>query len=147
MFGSDIGTILSKKPSRRASEGKSERILVVDDDSSLAESITLALEALGYRAVVAEGGEEAIGKLREARYDAVLLDLRMPKTDGMSVLKQARKLDDEMVILILTGVEDEEIAAKAIEMGANEYLTKPCDINVLQLTLEHAFAARLDRGD
>ena len=147
MFGCDMRRIISKGPSGGTSERKSERILVVDDDRSLAEGIALALEALGYLAVVAEGGEEATRMLRTARYDAALVDLRMPGTDGISVLRQAKRLNDQMVVLILTGVEDEVIAGKTIELGAYEYLTKPCDINVLQLTLEHAFAARLAVGE
>lgn len=116
-----------------------ERVLVVDDDVALAEGLASALRSFGYGAVVAEGGAQALDALGKYRFDAVLLDLKMPGVDGMEVLRHIRQADRQPIVLILSAVADQAIATKAISLGAYEFLLKPCDLNLLQFTLEHAF--------
>ena len=119
-----------------------ENILVVDDDLAIAESISLALRFLGYQTMAAEGGEEALGKLEKYQFDAVLLDIRMPDIDGLEVLRRIVQRDRNTVVVMLTAVGNEEIAEEAMRLGADNFLTKPCNIDTVQITLEYAFAQR-----
>ena len=125
-------------------DGKS--VLVVDDDVALAEGLASALRSFGYGAVVAEGGAQALDALGRYRFDAVLLDLKMPGVDGMEVLHQIRRGNRQPIVLILSAVADQSIATKAISLGAHEFLLKPCDLNLLQFTLEHAFLQNAPDG-
>ena len=122
--------------------GPDERILVVDDDEAVAEGLALALQAAGYETATANGGHAALDALRARSYDAVLLDIRMPDLDGLEVLRRIRPIAPKAIVLVLTGVTDEEVAREALKLGAIEFLGKPCDLDVLQFTLEHAFSQR-----
>ena len=143
LLGSDVKRIISTGSSAgpdSSTAEKAESVLVVDDDVPVAESIAFALRSLGYRAVAAGGADEAMDRIGKKGFDAVLLDVRMPGTDGIEVLRRIRRGDRRTVVLMLTAVEDEKVAQEAIRMGAYDFLIKPCDINLLQLTLEYAFA-------
>jgi DNA-binding NtrC family response regulator len=115
-----------------------ESVLVVDDDNALADGLGIALRSFGYRANVVNGGVEALDALERYTYDAVLLDLKMPDVDGMEVLRQIKQRDQQPVVLVLSAVADQAIATNAMSLGAHEFLLKPCDLNILQFTLEHA---------
>ena len=122
--------------------GGSESVLVVDDDLAVAESIALTLRTFGYNAAFAGGGKEALRRLTESRFDAIVLDIKMPGVDGLEVLRRIRRMGISPVVLILTGVADERIAKETVELGAYDFLTKPYDIHLLQLSLEYALAQR-----
>ncbi|MCZ6634394.1 MAG: response regulator, partial [bacterium] len=73
-------------------------------------------------------------------FDAVVLDVRMPDMDGLEVLRRIRELQPLVPVVILTGVQNEAVAREAIRLGAQNFLTKPCDIGMLQVSLEYAWA-------
>ena len=146
LLGEDVVKALSAgepaMPGARSSGERQERILIVDDDAAVAEGVALALRSLGYRASAAASGDDALRQLADAPVDAVLLDVRMPGMDGVEVLKRLRQEHRDVAVIILTAVDDENIAREAMRLGARDFLTKPCDLRLLQLTLEYAFAQR-----
>ncbi|MDP6779741.1 MAG: response regulator [Candidatus Latescibacteria bacterium] len=125
---------------------RQERILIVDDDAAVSEGVALALRTIGYAASAVPGGGEALRRLADERFDAVLLDVRMPDMDGVEVLARLRQAHRDVAVILLTAVDDENIAREAMRLGAHDFLTKPCDLKLLQLTLEYAFAQRDSGG-
>lgn len=102
------------------------RILVVEDEQKLARLLKQGLEEEGYSVEVALDGEEALGKLREVPFDLVVLDLMLPKLDGLEVLKTLREEKGGLTsVLILTAKDTVEDVVKGLDAGADDYLTKP----------------------
>ncbi len=103
------------------------RILVVDDSPNNLEVLRVRLNAQGYEVVTAVDGEEALARARELEPDLVLLDVMMPKLDGISVLKQIKK--DEMLrfipVILVTAKADTRDVVSGLEAGGDDYLTKP----------------------
>jgi len=106
------------------------KILVVDDERDIVESLKRRLERENYEVVVAFDGEEAITKVKEANPDIVLLDLIMPKLNGFEVLKEIREKYKEKwrPIIIISAQDDMESFRKSYSLEADHYLTKPCAI-------------------
>ncbi len=146
LLGEDVVKALSAgepaMPGARSAGERQERILIVDDDAAVAEGVALALRVIGYGASTAADGDEALRQVAEAPVDAVLLDVRMPGMDGVEVLTRLRQEHKDVAVILLTAVDDENIAREAMRLGARDFLTKPCDLRLLQLTLEYAFAQR-----
>ncbi len=144
LLGSNVKRMVLPGSDSRLEQGdpekRSEHILVVDDDLFVAESLAMALHSFGYRALAVGSGIEALKALEASSFDAVLLDVRMPRMDGLEVLRRIRQRDLNLVVLVLTAVENREIAEEATKLGAYEFMTKPCDIDRLQFTLEYVFA-------
>lgn len=100
------------------------RILVVDDERGLAKIIRLNLEQDGFEVVEANNGAQAMDKLRTSLPDLILLDVMMPDMDGFTVLKMVREIGSTPVIM-LTAKGQEEDKIKGLELGADDYVTKP----------------------
>ena len=102
-----------------------ERILVVDDEENMVHFLTKLLRAEGF---VVEGtgtGEAALDRLRDAPFELVLTDLKLPDTDGIEILKAARELHPETVVVLITAHGTIESAIEAMRAGAYDYVTKP----------------------
>jgi CheY-like chemotaxis protein len=114
-----------------STESKStRRILVVDDDESIRELITLALEDDGYEVVGAPEGESALAMIPQVQPDIILLDNRMPIMGGREFAQRFQELNNTTAaLIILTAVDDPE--QTAAEVGADGYLPKPFDLNDL----------------
>ncbi len=109
------------------------KILVVDDEPKVCEQVKLFFESKGYDATTATSGEEAIAKLKFERPHLVLLDVRMPGgVNGVEVLRQAKKLDPAVGVIMVTAVQDEEVFNEALSEGAFDYLTKPLNLTYLE---------------
>lgn len=106
--------------------GKHE-ILLVDDDPFILKTIGPALEGKGYRVSTAAGGEEATGMMAEKGFDLVITDLVMQSVDGIDVLKKAKEIDTEMMVMILTGFGDMSTAIDSLRLNADDYILKPCE--------------------
>jgi len=114
------------------------RILVVDDDEALRESLTLLLSAEGYEAVAAADGDQALSLVDAGHYDAILCDLRMPGLDGLELLPQlARRLPGATIIL-MSAYGTADLAIEAMKRGAYDYLSKPFQPSEVLLTLRKA---------
>ena len=117
-------------------------VLVVDDEASIRRTLREILEYEDLGVEEAEDGEEALQKLREGRYDVVLLDIKMPKRDGMEVLQILSDEMPELPVIMISGHADIKTAVDATQMGAFHFIEKPPDLNRLLVTVRNA----LDRG-
>jgi len=107
------------------------RILVVEDETTMAESLRSGLEAEGFAVDVAGDGEEGLWYASEVDYDAIVLDLMLPKVNGFKVCAQLRERDDWTPILMLTAKDGPLDEAEGLDTGADDYLTKPFSLVVL----------------
>jgi two-component system KDP operon response regulator KdpE len=101
------------------------RILVVDDESAIRRALRPPLMELGFQVFEASRGEEAIQQLRAATVDVVLLDMNMPGIGGMETLRRIRAIAPRLPILMVTVRDAEEEKVEALELGADDYVTKP----------------------
>ena len=100
-------------------------ILIVDDDPGLLDQLKTALRRNQYGVDTAADGEAALDKLFEVPYDLILLDIMLPKRDGLSVLKEIRKAGMDMPVLMLTARNDIQDRVAGLDHGADDYLAKP----------------------
>jgi two-component system, OmpR family, response regulator MprA len=107
------------------------KILVVDDNLSLLDQIRQILTSQRYIVETATDGEEALDKIFETPFDAIILDIMMPKTDGFGVLEQARKAGVDTPVIILTAKGDVDDKVKGLDLGADDYLGKPFSMDEL----------------
>ncbi len=119
-----------------------EKILVVDDEQSLREVLSIMLKRTGYAVTSVVDGEEAIELLNRDMFDLVITDLRMPKIDGMEVLRAAKSASPETVVLIITAFASADSAVEAMKQGAYDYLTKPFQVDEVQLIVRNALEKR-----
>ena len=111
-----------------------QRILVVDDEPQIRRALTTALQGHGYEVETAEDGEEALARIASWTPHAVVLDLVMPKRDGLDVLREVRTWSDlPVIVLSARGQERDKVAA--LDLGADDYLTKPFGIDELMARL------------
>ena len=101
------------------------RILVVDDEENIRELLLKTLALAEYEVDVAPDGRTAVDRMRMIQYDLLITDLRMPGVDGLTVIREARRLKADIPIIILTGYSSEASAIEAINLGVQGYLTKP----------------------
>lgn len=102
-----------------------QTILIVEDEPSIVMLLKYNIEKSGFLTDVAENGKEAVKKSRQNKYDLIVLDLMLPKMDGMTVCKTIRKDKNKVPILMLTAKDEEHDKISGLEMGADDYLTKP----------------------
>ena len=117
------------------------KILVVDDERSIRDTLKEILEFEGYLVDVAEDGAAALKSLNANIYDLVLSDIKMPKVDGMEFLAEALKITDAPIVMI-SGHGTIETAVESLKLGAYDYLAKPLDLNRLLVTVRNA----MDKG-
>ncbi len=121
----------------------SAKILVVDDDPLVADSLAVFLRRRGYEVSVETDSRRALKHLKDAPdTDLLLTDVNMPGLDGFDLLKQARKVDENLVVVMLTGYGTIESAVKAMRQGAEDYVTKPILDEEMVLTVERALKRR-----
>ena len=117
-------------------------VLVVDDEASIRRTLREILEYEDLYVEEAEDGEEALQRLQEGRYDVVLLDIKMPKRDGMEVLEILADSMPELPVVMISGHADIKTAVDATKLGAFDFIEKPPDLNRLLVTIRNA----IDRG-
>ncbi len=118
---------------------KGTRILLVDDEVDFTDNMSKLLEGRGYHVAVVSNGHDAIKTLEREDYEVMVLDLKMPGMDGITTLREMRKLDVFTETLVLTGHGDIDTALEATRLGAYDYLTKPCEIDALVEKIEGAW--------
>jgi DNA-binding response OmpR family regulator len=112
------------------------RILVADDEEALRELLCEQLSAQGYETVSAFDGEDAIEKLHTDPFNLVLLDINMPRKTGLDVLKHIREKGMPTRVIMLTGRLGYSVGSESMKLGADEFITKPFDLNYLDLTIK-----------
>jgi DNA-binding NtrC family response regulator len=115
------------------------KVLLVDDEREFVESLSERLELRNLEADVAYDGEQALDVLKEGKHDVMVLDLRMPGIDGIEVLRQAKKRNPNVQVVILTGHGTDKDEAMAKKLGAIAYMRKPVDIDRLVGALHNAW--------
>lgn len=128
-------------PSETAAEKPLQTILVIDDDESVRYVLARLLAKNGYRPVEAANGSDGIDAFSRLRPEAVLLDLRMPGMDGMDVLRELKKRDATVPIIIITAHGDIPAAVEAIKLGAYDFISKPPEFVRLITLLRRAIEA------
>ncbi len=122
------------------SEERKKRILIVDDEVFIAETVKFALEHAGYECLVAADGIEAVRMTREANPDLILLDIMLPKLNGFKVCRLL-KFDEKfkhIAIIMMTARTQEKDRTLGMETGADEYMTKPFEMEtMLRLVRKH----------
>ncbi|HEV2859702.1 MAG TPA: response regulator [Pyrinomonadaceae bacterium] len=130
-------------PEETTERAAAARLLVVDDEENILLTISEVLRLEGYTVDVASSGVEAVGRLSDHEYDLVLTDLHMLEGDGMTVLEEVRSRWPLTITIVLTGFAALETAIQALRHGAYDYLTKPCMIEELKLTVARGIDHRL----
>jgi DNA-binding response OmpR family regulator len=110
----------------------SARILVADDEPNLLTNLAYAFEAEGYSVEACADGESAWEAFSSRRHDLVVLDILMPRLDGTEVLRRIRTLDDGVPVMFLTSKDEEFDKVLGLELGADDYLTKPFSLRELE---------------
>lgn len=120
-------------------------LLVVDDEIGVRESLKMVL-AKDFRMIEAETVDIALAKVDEARPDVVLLDMIMPKSDGLVTLQRIKQIHPGCAVIILTGVNSQQLATKALDAGALDFIGKPFDVADLRQkvarALDHVVGAK-----
>jgi len=115
------------------------KILVVDDDLKLLDLLVDTLVAIGYEAEGVDGGDQALEKLREGKFDLVITDIKMPGMDGVTLLNKIRSQHPKLPVMFITGVATPEIIGQASPDG---FLAKPFRINRIEEMIENALKGR-----
>ena len=117
---------------------KSYRLLIVDDEKNLCRMLQTAFSIDGHETRVAEDGEAALISFVQDKPDVVLMDIRMPKLDGIEALKRMRELNPEVPVILMTAYAAVETAVDALRLGAFDYVIKPFDLTDLKLLISRA---------
>ena len=121
------------------------RVLVIDDEKGLRDMMTFALKRLKFEVDTAENGEKGIVTALAGDFDVVICDVMMPGLDGLAVLEILKRERPELEIILVTGIPDDESAARAMKLGAVDYVAKPYHLPQL-LELIEKTAARKRAG-
>ena len=108
-----------------------DRVLIVEDEKNIARVLQLELEFEGYDVNIAYTGTDGLIKYREQQWDLVLLDLMLPGLNGLDVLRRIRATEDETPVILLTAKNNLEDKVTGLDLGANDYVTKPFEIEEL----------------
>src|SRR5512134_1395122 len=110
------------------------RVLVVDDERSMRELLSIVLKRDGYEVLVADDGVRAIELLKKQRVDILITDIRMPQMSGVDVLREAKTIDPEIISIVMTAFASTDTAVEALRLGAADYVHKsPSAANELRL--------------
>lgn len=112
-------------------------ILIVDDESSILFSLSEAMEDAGYRVITATTGEEAVREVKESSPSVVLLDLKLPDIDGLSVLEQIKSFNESIPVIMMSAYADIETAVQATKTGAHTFIEKPIIIEKMKMDVRN----------
>ncbi len=119
-----------------------EKILIVDDERSMRDVLSIMLRRAGYGVTVATDAEEAIAEIGREIFDLVITDLKMPKGSGLDVLKAVKVSSPDTVVLVITAFASTEAAVEAMKQGAYDFFTKPFQVDEVQLIIKNALERR-----
>jgi response regulator RpfG family c-di-GMP phosphodiesterase len=133
---------LGTRSFQATSESTSKRLLVVDDEASVTDALARFLRSRGYDVETASSGEAALSALADGRFVAMLCDVRMPGMSGVETVPRALRVDPDLAILMLTGMNDAPTATNTLFAGALDYLLKPIELADLHQAIERALHRR-----
>jgi len=130
------------QPAAPPTERRPPRILVVDDERSMRELLAIVLRREGYEVLLAENGRTAIDLLEREPVDLLISDIKMPDLSGVDVLRAAKKVDQDILGIMITAFASTETAVEAMRLGACDYLSKPFDIDLLKMKVREKIENR-----
>ncbi len=116
------------------------RILIADDEEGIRESLALILGDT-YELAFAVDGQDTLAKLSHERFDLALVDIKMPKVDGLEVLRRLHLTEQPMPVIVLTAYQSVELAKEAVRLGATDYLPKPFEREQIVTAVRDALRA------
>jgi signal transduction histidine kinase len=122
-----------------------KRILIVDDEKDIREVLRLPLTDLGYQVLEAENGEDALRLFKDAQPPMILTDIKMPGMDGIELLQKVKHENPETEVIMITGHGDMDLAVKSLKYDATDFITKPINVDVLEIALRRAAERILTR--
>src|SRR4249919_2832167 len=125
-----------------APDQRQPRILVVDDERSMRELLAIVLRREGYEVLLAENGKSAIATLEREPIDLLISDIKMPDLSGVEVLRAAKRIDQDILGIMITAFASTESAVEAMRLGACDYLTKPFDLDLLKMKVREKIENR-----
>src|SRR3569623_2186374 len=123
------------------------RGLVFDDDAAMGDLLREAREDAGYDVEVATGGRSAVARVREGAIDLVVSDVKMPDLDGLDLLREVKAVEPSPHVITITAFGSIDTAIRAVKLGAFDYITKPFDVDQLNLSVQKALAERALRSE
>ncbi len=115
-----------------------EKVLIVEDKDSMAQMLKETLELEGYVVLIAKDGDEGIKKIKKTKVDILITDLKLPKKDGLKVLKASKQEDPLIPVIVMTAFGSIETAVTAMKLGAFDFITKPLDTDHLLMLIKRA---------
>ncbi len=119
------------------------KLLVIDDDEAIRKVLSVTLQDAGYQVLTAENGETGLEIFADEQPDIILCDLRMPGIDGIAVLKEVKAVDPDKEVIVISAYADMDLAIKALQLKASDFITKPISTPALEVALNRA-EERLD---
>jgi len=116
----------------------SPHILIVDDEESLRFFLSEVLKKEGYSFETASDGREALEKLKSGQFKIVLMDIKMPRLNGLLALEKMKEFDPDLLVILMTAFGSKKIAMETMEKGAYDYFTKPFDLNEMRIVIKRA---------
>ncbi len=123
------------------------RILLVDDEEEFVQALSERLKIRDYDVTTSLTGEDAIEKVKHYNFDVVILDVLMPRMDGIEALKKIKRIKPLTEVIMLTGNATVETAIEGMKLGANDYLMKPCETEDLVLKINRAYDKKTEHED
>jgi response regulator RpfG family c-di-GMP phosphodiesterase len=121
---------------------KTKRLLIVDDERSVREILAEGLSAMDYDTEIAGSAQEALELIRDHKFHLVLSDIEMPGETGIDLLNKIKKLDDDLDVVMVTGLVDAQTAIQAMRQGAADYVTKPFNLDEVQIVVDRTLEKR-----
>lgn len=125
----------------------SARILVADDERGMRELLAIILKGEGHTVTVAERGDQALEMVRREPFDLVITDLRMPKVDGLEILKAVKDSTPETAVIMISAFSSTEAAVEALKLGAYDYITKPFKVDEVKVIIQNALEQKRLLGE
>jgi DNA-binding NtrC family response regulator len=114
------------------------KILIVDDEESIRFFLSEAMKKEGYEFETASDGREAVEKLRSGAFKIVLMDIKMPRLNGLLAMEKMRERDPELLVILMTAFGSKKIAIETLQKGAYDYFTKPFDLDEMRIVIKRA---------
>ena len=142
LANAEPGSWNAESGTRNPGRGTTAKLLVVDDERSMRELLSIVLRREGYDVTLAENGRAAIEHLESGRFDLLISDIKMPDMTGVDVLRAAKRLDPDILGIMITAFASADTAIEAMRLGAHDYLSKPFDVDELKMKVRNALEQR-----
>jgi len=125
----------------------SRTLLIVEDDDVIRKTLSEVFVRNGFKVFSSERGNEALAIIKKHKIDIVLLDLKLPDSNGLEILKKVRALDEDITVIVMTAYPEIKTAVSAMKCGAYDYINKPFELEELKLLIEKAVETRNLRSE